>query len=46
MANEQVNLGIPKARCAALAAQPCWQMYATVAEADECLTEHGHQLTD
>jgi len=24
----------------------CWQLDATVAEADECLTKHGHQLTD
>jgi hypothetical protein len=24
----------------------CWQLYATAAEADECLTKHGHQITD
>ena len=24
----------------------CWQLDATVAEADECVAKHGHQLID
>jgi hypothetical protein len=46
MASEQVMTQDSKGEGARLSLPPCWQVYATVADADECRTKHGNPLTD
>jgi hypothetical protein len=47
MASQQVTeLRDSKGAARSYRCPHCWQLYATVAEADECLTKHGNQLTD
>jgi hypothetical protein len=47
MASEQVTeLSDSKGKVRGSRWRHCWQVYATVAEVDECRTKHGNRLTD